>query len=110
MNSRLSILLLGVAICGLIACTSVEDNTVGPVPAVEMCLYVNGEHYDIVLPAKEAVDLRTLNTEFDADIRVENADAFESITVSPFTGIAKDKQIEIAYTIGGQSDTVRLKT
>ena len=72
MNSRLSILLLGVAICGLAACTSIEDNTVGPVPIGEMCLYVNGEHYDIVLPAKEAVDLRTLNTEFDADIRVEN--------------------------------------
>ena len=110
MNSRLSILLLGVAICGLAACTSVEDNTVGPVPAAEMCLYVNGEHYDIALPATEAVDLRTLNTEFEADIRVENADAFESITVSPFTGIAKDKQIGIAYTIGGQSGIVRLNT
>ena len=108
MNSRLSILLLSVAICGLAACTSIEDNTVGPVPAAEMCLYVNGEHYDIALPATEAVDLRTLNSEFEPDIRVENADAFESITVSPFTGIAKDKQIEIAYTIGGQSGIVRL--
>ena len=92
MNIKLSILLLSVAICGLTACSSVEDNSVRPDTATEMCLYVNGEHYDIALPATGAVDLRTLNSEFEPDIRVENADAFESITVSPFTGIAKDPQ------------------
>jgi len=98
---------------GLAACSALEDNPVSPTPpapATEMCIYVNGEHYDIALPATEAVDLRTLNTEFEADIRIENADAFEALTMSPFTEIARDKQIEIAYTTGGQSGTVRLNT
>ena len=89
--------------------TGIDDNS-SKTPATEMCLYVNGEHYDIALPATKAVDLRTLTTEFEPDIRVANADAFTKFSVSPFTEIAKDKQIEIAYTTGGQSGTVVLNT
>ena len=102
--------MLCAAFFDLTACSTIEDNPASHMPAAKMSLSVNGEHYDIVLPATEAVNLRTLNTEFEADIRVENAEAFEAITVSPFTGIAKDKQIEIAYTIGGKRGTVRLNT
>ncbi len=118
MKSRLSIFLLSAAMFGLTACNK-EDNPVSP--AAEMCLCVNGEYYDIALPVSGSVDLRTLCTEFDADVRIENTDAFESLTVGgidvlsgscvlPVTEIAKNRQIEITYTTGGQSGIVRLNT
>ena len=112
--------MLPVAICGLTACAD-EDNPTPPTPTTEMCLYVNGEHYDIALPANGSVDLITLNTEFDADIRIENAQEFRNITVGgialhdgtcslPVERIAIDKDIEIVYDTGEQLGTVHLNT
>ena len=69
-----------VAMCCLTACSDSDDSTV-PTNATEMKLIVNGEHYDIALPATDAVDLVTLCREFDADFQVENAAAFQSITI-----------------------------
>lgn len=109
------------ALSGLAMLTScLEDDN--PVPkATELCLTVNGEHYDIPLPASEAVNLKTLCTEFDADIRIGNATEFQSITIGgqplndghcslAISEISSDQQIEIAYTSGGLSGTVRLNT
>lgn len=112
--------MLPAALCGLAAC-SVDDTPSLPAVATEMCLYVNGEHYDIALPATEAVNLTTLCTEFDADIRIENAEEFQDLTVGgvsapngscslPIEEIAADRQIEIAYTTSGKTGIVRLNT
>lgn len=120
MKTKFFILMLTIALSGLTAC-SVEDNPSGHTAATEMCLYVNGEHYDIALPADGAVNLTTLCTEFDADIRIENAGEFQSLTVGGIDArngscalhideIAADRQIEIAYTTGGKSGTVSLNT
>ena len=69
------------ALCGLAVLTSCEEND-NPVPQVtELCLTVNGEHYDIPLPSSEAVDLATLCTEFDADIQIDNASNFQSVSI-----------------------------
>ena len=98
-----------------------EDDQPEPKEATELCLTVNGEHYDISLPATEAVNLKTLCTEFDADIQIGNAGEFQSITVNgqslndgkctlSITEIAQDKQIEIAYTSAGVSGVVYLNT
>lgn len=109
---------------GLTACETDNNHAfhvVPPVEATELCLYINGEHYDIALPAQEAVNLTTLCTEFDADIQIGNAAEFQSITVGgkdassgsctlPIDAIDSDKQIEIAYTTGDVSGTVRLNT
>lgn len=114
------ILMLPAALCGLAAC-SVNDTPSIPSAASEMCLYVNGEHYDIALPATEAVNLTTLCTEFDADISIKNAGEFQSLMVGgvdasngscalPVDEIANDRQIEIAYATGGKTGTVRLNT
>ena len=111
-----------VALCGgtvLISCNKEEDKPVAE--AAELCITINGEHYDIALPAGEAVNLKTLCTEFDADIQVGNAEAFQTITVGgqtldegkcslPIAEISQNKQIEIAYTSGKTSGTVRLNT
>ena len=94
---------------GLIAC-SLDDDTSDNAPATEMRLYVNGDRYRIPLPATEAINLKSLSTDNKEYFRIENANAFNSITVSPFTEIAKDKQIEIAYTTGGQSGVIRINT
>lgn len=94
---------------GLIAC-SLDDDTSDNAPATEMRLYVNGDRYRIPLPATEAINLKSLSTDNKEYFRIENANAFNSIRVSPFTEIAKDKQIEIAYTTGGQSGVIRINT
>ena len=125
---RFFLLMLPAVLCGLAACSddSKDDNNGNKkgsrqTEATEMCLYVNGEHYDIALPATEAVDLITLNTEFDADIRVENAREFTKITVGgieltdgtcslPVKKIGVGETIEIIYETGNQLGTVHLNT
>ena len=110
------------ALCGLAVLTSCDEND-NPVPqATELCLTVNGEHYDIPLPASEAVDLATLCTEFDADIQIDNASNFQSISIDgqavtnghcalPISAISPDKQLLVSYTTGGgASGVVRINT
>ncbi len=91
------------------------------VPATEIQLCVNGETYDIALPAAEPVDLITLNTEFDAEIQVLNAAEFKKIRIDGVAvkrgrcalsvpELSSDRQIEIRYTTGGQEGTVLLNT
>ena len=69
---------------GLTACeignsnTFVPDTPSGP---SMLQLIVNGEQYDVGLPATEHVNLRTLTTEFPADIQVLNASQFQQITI-----------------------------
>ena len=53
------------SVFGLASCTSDEYST--PATATEMHLYVNGDLYNIALPATEAVNLATLGTEFDTE-------------------------------------------
>ena len=69
-----------VAMVCLTACSD-NDDSGAPANATEMKLIVNGEHYDIALPATDAVDLVTLCREFDAEFQVENAAAFQTITI-----------------------------
>ena len=121
--SRIKSIVLAALLCGVAlaftACSS--DNPDNPNPATTMSLTVNGEHYDIALPTDGAVDLITLNTEFDAEFDIDNANEFERLTIGgnevkgghlalPIAKIAKDKQIEIAYTTGGKRGTVTLNT
>ena len=75
-----SLLLGGFTAVTLTSCSE-EDNPIGP-EATALCLTVNGEHYDISLPATEAVNLKTLCTEFDADIQIGNAEEFQTMTVN----------------------------
>ena len=107
-------------IVALMACTN-NDNEAIPPAAASMLLTVNGECYDIPLPATEAVNLTTLCTEFDAEVSVENAEAFQDITIGgqtvadgtcslPVGRIDKDTQIEIAYSTGGQQGRIKLNT
>ena len=114
-------LLLMAALCCLSACSFIDDNAVGPTAATQLSLSVNGEQYSIALPADNAVNLTTLCTEFDADIQVGNAEAFQSLTIGgldaksgrcslPVSELSAGKQIEIAYTTGGQNGVVRLNT
>ena len=111
-----------VALWGLAVLTACKDDDNQPKSeATELCITVNGEHYDIALPATEAVNLATLCTEFDADIEIGNMEAFQTISVNgqplnegrcslPIAEIANDKQIEIAYTTGEKSGTISLNT
>ena len=109
-----------VAMVCLTACSDNDDSD-APANATEMKLIVNGEHYDIALPATDAVDLVTLCREFDAEFQVENAAAFQTITIGgqplqdgrcafAIKDISKDTKIEIAYTTGDQQGTVTLNT
>lgn len=122
-KTQLFLLVLGSII--LMACSTDDNHSFSPPEPVknvkEMCLYVNGEHYDIALPATGPVDLITLNTEFDTDIRVGNASDFEQITVGgitltdgacklPVSKIGIDKRIEIIYNTGSDLGTVHLNT
>ena len=119
--------LIFLAMLGLTLTACETDNNHAFTPSTpdkdvkEMCLYVNGEHYDIALPAGEPVDLITLNTEFDADIQVKNASEFRQITVNgvalkdgvcslPISKIALNEKIEIIYDTGSQLGTVHLNT
>ena len=115
-----ALLLLMLAMVCLTACSDNDDSD-APANATEMKLIVNGEHYDIALPATDAVDLVTLCREFDAEFQVENAAAFQTITIGgqPLTDgrcafaikdISKSAKIEIAYTTGDQQGTVTLNT
>lgn len=108
------------AMCCMTACSNNEDVPTPPA-ATAMHLTVNGEHYDIALPAAEDVNLTTLCTEFDAEVTVENAEEFQNVTVGgravangtcslPVGRIDKDTQIEIAYTTGGQEGRILLNT
>lgn len=101
--------------------TSCRDDNNTSIPATELCLIVNGEHYNIALPATESVNLVTLSTEFSADISVTNVDAFQELYVDGIDArsgkcaitaseIDKNRQIDIIYTTGNQSGTVRLNT
>ena len=61
--TRIMMALLPIAaLCGSAACSD-KDNPSGSV-VTEMSLVVNGERYDIALPATEAVDIVTLCREF----------------------------------------------
>ena len=118
-NQVLAALLLA-GLTGLTSCRD-DKNTDVPKPATELRLTINGEYYDITLPATETVNLATLSTETTADIHVENAADFQKLTIGGTDArsgkcaitvgeIAKDRQIEIAYTTGDQSGTVHLNT
>ena len=107
------------SVFGLASCTSDEFTT--PATATEMHLYVNGDLYNIALPATEAVNLVTLGTEFDTEFRVDNAAAFQGITISGHTltggkcafrvsEISKEAKITISYTTGGKTANVILNT
>lgn len=120
LNRFLAVVLTMVGLCCLTACSDNDDEPT-PAAATSMLLTVNGEHYDIALPATEAVNLTTLCTEFDAEVTVENAEAFQSVTVGgravangscslPVGRIDKDTQIEIDYTTGGQQGRILLNT
>ena len=115
-----ALLLLMLAMVCLTACSDNDDSD-APANATEMKLIVNGEHYDIALPATKAVDLVTLCREFDAEFQVENAAAFQTITIGgqPLTDgrcafaikdSSKSAKIDIAYTTGDQQGTVTLNT
>lgn len=112
---------LATLLCGACLCfTACSDNN--PVnPDKKMSLTVNGEHYDIALPVHEPVNLITLNTEFDADITIENIDEFQRLKIDgkevkkghlslPIEKISKDKKIEIDYISEGVQGTVFLNT
>ena len=75
-STVLAALLCG-ACLGFTACS--DNNPVNP--DKKMSLTVNGEHYDIALPVHEPVNLITLNTEFDADITIENIDEFQRLKI-----------------------------
>ena len=109
----------------LLASCSVNDN-VGPVPdhgsgSTQLCLTVNGEAYDIDPTVTDTVDLRTLSTEFDAQIRVTDPDRFDWISVNgillrngagriPVNDIAKDSYLTLCWSAGGKTETVSLRT
>ena len=106
--------------CCLAACSD-NDDADAPVTATELKLVVNGEHYDIALPATNAVDLVTLCREFDAEFQVENAADFQTVTIGgqplqdghcalPIKDISRNAKIEISYTAGDQQGTVTLNT
>ena len=86
-----------------------------------MQLVVNGERYDVVLPASEPINLHTLNTEFSADIQILNVDAFKQISINdqnvvdgrfslPISKIGYTEKIKIVYAAGTQLGTVTLNT
>ena len=117
---QIIVALLPLAAMCMTACSNNEDVPTSPA-ATAMHLSVNGEHYDIALPATGAVNLTTLCTEFDAEVTVENAEEFQNVTVGgrtvtngscslPVGRIDKDTQIEIAYTTGGQEGRILLNT
>ena len=111
----LSLSLLVVVAAGFASCDKHQT------PATEMQLCVNGETYNVALPAAEPVDLITLNTEFDAEIQVLNAREFKDIRIDgvrvkhgrcklPVPELSAEKQFEIHYTTGGQEGTILLNT
>ena len=73
-----TIVLTLVALC-FVSCET--KNSPSPEPAM-MCLEVNGERYDVPLPCHENLNLRTLCSEFAADIKVLNYSDFKSITIA----------------------------
>ena len=119
MKARTLLVLLAAA-ATLAGCSN-ADNNPSPASATTMSLTINGEHYDIPLPAAEAVNLTTLCTEFDAEVTIDNAAAFQDITINgravsdgscalPIDSITRNTHIEIAYTTGGQPGRVLLNT
>lgn len=115
-----ALLLAMLAMVCLTACSDNDDSD-APATATELKLTVNGVHYDIALPATDAVDLVTLCREFDAEFQVENAADFKTVTIGgqplkdgrctlPVKDISKNAKIEIAYTTGSQQGTVTLNT
>lgn len=111
----LSLSLLVAATAGLASCSKQQT------PATEMQLCVNGETYNVALPAAVPVDLITLNSEFDAEIQVLNAREFKDIRIDgvqvkhghcklPVPELLAEKQIEIRYATGGQVGTILLNT
>ena len=112
---QLKIFLLLAAVIGLAACNEPSG------PATQMLLSVNGEHYTVALPAEENVDLVTLCTEFETEIEVENASAFNALAIDgiPMQGgkcllavteLSDKRQIEISYASAGHQGTVYLNT
>ena len=125
LTNQLKTIALTLAVLGLSACES--DNNHAFVPpsffgdVTCMHLVVNGETYDIALPASEPVDLLTLNTEFPADIRVTNASDFKQITIGgqpltdgacslPVSKIGLTEKIEVLYDSGSQLGSIQLNT
>lgn len=115
----------GGALCLMISllfssCTESKSQSVD-LPSSKMSLIVNGERYDIDLNSLEAVNLVTLNTEFDAEFEVENATMFSDIDINGvplnegradvrIDEISADKSININYTQNGKNGTITLNT
>ena len=92
LSSKLRTLVLALVTLCFVSCET--SNNHAPDPAV-MCLEVNGEHYDVPLPCNGNLNLRTLCSEFAADIKVLNYSDFSSITIA-------DKSVingAISYTL-----------
>ena len=119
--TAIALLLIGF---GLTACETGDNHSFVPDapsgPDV-MQLVVNGERYDVVLPASESINLHTLNTEFSADIQILNVDAFKQISINdqnvvdgrfslPISKIGYTEKIKIVYAAGTQLGTVTLNT
>ena len=119
-------LLTGIVLIGLALASCETDNNHAFVPESPegpsvMQLVVNGERYDVSLPASQPVDLRTLCTEFPADIQVLNASAFRQISINgqsltdgrltlPVDEISYLNHLEVLYEAGRGLGSVRLRT
>lgn len=111
---------LGLLLLAVVALASCSDDN-KDVTATKMMLNVNGESYEIALPATEEVNLITLCTEFDAEIEIDNADQFQKITVGgidaskgscslPITKLSADNHIVINYKTGGKEGSITVNT
>ena len=115
------VLLMMAWLVGVVACGN-NDRAVDAGDQGKLSISVNGEHYTIALPAAEAQDLKTLNTEAAADIRIENAGEFKALAIDGhdatsgqlklnISELSSGKTIGIDYTTAkGQKGTVKLNT
>lgn len=115
------VLLMMAWLIGVVACGN-NDRAVDAGDHGKLSISVNGEHYTIALPAAEPQDLKTLNTEAAADIRIENASEFKALAIDGhdatsgqlklnISELSSSKTIGIDYTTAkGQKGTAKLNT
>ena len=96
----------------LASCTEIPER---------MELSVNGSSYSIALSDSAVVDLLTLSTEFDAEVKVANHRQFDRLSVNgvpmargrasvPVEEIDKDTYLSLEWATGNASGTLLLRT
>ena len=96
------VLLMMAWLVGVVACGN-NDRAVDAGDQGKLSISVNGEHYTIALPAAEAQDLKTLNTEAAADIRIENAGEFKALAIDGHDATSGQLKLNISELSSGKT-------